>query len=185
MSQLSDRHIIQRARDGLITPWNPEQLQPASYDVRLFHIIRISHFRDTRVLDLGDTDTLVNRTDEYDLNEHRGYMLQPNRFILAGTAERVDIPTNMVGRIEGKSSLARLGLQIHCAGFLDPGFRGNVTMEIVNLFDLPIILRPGILIAQLSFDYLCERASAPYKGRYQDSQGVIGSRYHPEGKSWQ
>lgn len=181
MSVLADKNLRYYAyRMDLITPFREEQLQPASYDVRLGTDIHIPHLRDTRSIDLGDRNTIVDRTDLAVI--HDGYALHPGRFILASTEERVNLDNKLVGRIEGKSSLARIGLQIHCAGYLDPGFRGNVTMEIYNLFDLPVILRPGVLIAQLSFETLVEPCDRPYQGRYQDAKGAEGSRYDPEGK---
>lgn len=190
MSQLPD-HLIASAciaRPGLrypgplIVPFTRKQLQPASYDVRLNSIIRVPHFRDTRAIDLGDSSTVIDRTDEYDLIEHHGYMLQQGRFVLGSTVEVVNIPDYLVGRIEGKSSLARSGIQVHCAGFIDPGFRGNITVELVNFHDMPVILRPNILIAQFSFERLSSPCSDPYAGRYQDSEGVVGSRYHKDGE---
>lgn len=180
MSVLPDHEIRDLAWDRLIVPFSMEQLQPASYDVRLGHKIMVPHFRDPRAVDLGDRETIMNRTEEIDITD--GYLLQNGRFVLASTVEHVEIPRNIVGAIEGKSSVARTGLQIHCAGYLDPGFKGYVTMELVNFFDLPVILRPGVLIAQLSFRYLSSPCDVPYQGRYQNAPGVEGSKYDPNGK---
>lgn len=178
---LPDHQIRRLARKAdLIIPFDEDQLQPASYDVRIGSELRIPHFRDVRSIDLGDPETIIDRTDAIDLGS--GYAIQPNRFVLAATEEVVSIPDTIVGRIEGKSSLARLGLQIHSAGYLDPGFVGNVTLELVNFFDMAVVIRPGILIAQLSFAWMSDRCEKPYQGRYQNADRVQGSRYHPQGR---
>lgn len=174
------KHIFKCA---MIEPFDEDQLQPASYDVRLASKLQVPSLMNTNSIDLGEPESIRDRNSTFDMDS-KGYVLQSNRFVLASTIEKVDLPTNIVGRIEGKSSLARLGIQIHSAGYLDPGFRGNVTLEIVNFNDLPIILRPGVLIAQLSFAFMSEHSSRPYKGRYQDSEGTIESRYHKDGDQW-
>jgi dCTP deaminase len=104
--------------------------------------------------------------------------LRPGRFVLGATIEKVSIPDFMVGRVEGKSTRARQGIQIHAAGYLDPGFEGNVTLEIVNLGERIVVLWPGILIAQFSFEKLEFPCDVPYnseRNHYQGSEGVIGA----------
>lgn len=103
------------------------------------------------------------------------YTLQPGEFILAHTIERADVPTTYVARVEGKSTPARAGLIIHSAGFIDPGFRGQITLEISNRSHEPYHLSYGQYIGQLSVMKMEEEATA-YSGRYQDSVGVIGAR---------
>jgi dCTP deaminase len=181
MSVLSDQYIEKYAKQfNMIEPFMFELLQPASYDVRLSPILRVPHTRSFKSIDLGDPETVKGRTEVFNMDEEGGYALQPGRFVLGSTIESVDIPDYIVGRIEGKSSIARLGLQIHCAGYLDPGFRGNVTVELVNFFDMPIILRPGVKIAQFSFERMTNNARKPYcneRNHYQDSEGTIESKY--------
>lgn len=160
---------------ALVYPFDSDQLQPSSYDVKLASIILVPHLKRHEPIDLRKPAD--DRTDPVDISD--GFVLTQGRFVLGATVEKVSIPIDMVGRIEGKSSRARQGLQIHSAGYLDPGFRGNVTLEIVNFAPDPMILWPDILIAQLSFEYLIRPCARPYskeRNHYQDSDGVIGSR---------
>ncbi len=176
LADIDIRHYSMK--DGMIEPFNNDQLQPASYDVKLGVGFLVPYTGSP--IDLSDcrpVDGGVRRL-------HTGYyMLRPWDIVVASTEEKVDIPENMVGRIEGKSSLARFGLQIHSAGYLDPGFRGNVTLEIVNFWSRSHILRSGMLIAQLSFERMTGRALNPYskeRNHYQDSEGAVESRYDPK-----
>jgi dCTP deaminase len=160
----------------LIRPYNPTQLSPSSYDVRVDRKILVPNMRQHRPIDLGKPAP-QGRMDE--VNITGGYMLVQGRFVLASTVEWVDVPDDMVCRLEGKSSLARLGLQIHSAGYIDPGFAGNITLEIVNLSEDPVILRYGVLIGQLSFQRMSSAARKPYSktGRYGGSRGPRESLY--------
>lgn len=116
------------------------------------------------------------------------YVLEPGVFTLATTIEVVKMPTNLVARVEGKSSLGRLGLIIHAtAGFIDPGFRGNITLEMMNLAPRPIVLKIGMRICQLSFEQVDGRVERPYghpdlKSKYQNQSGVTESRAHEDHK---
>lgn len=142
----------------LIKPFNEyPQLQPASYDLRLGGIESIKE------------DSFVE------------YYLQPGEFLLGSTMERVYLKPNIVGRIEGKSSLARKGLIIHTAGFVDPGFLGTLTLEITNLGKDAFVLKREMLIAQIAFQWLDNPAERPYghpelDSHYQGQQGVTHSR---------
>lgn len=160
----------------MIEPWNLDQLGPSSYDVRLASLIRVPHLRDFRPIDLRRPVT--DQTDSVDITT--GFLLPQDGFILASTVERLIVPNNLVCRVEGKSSLARLGIQIHSAGFIDPGYRGTVTLEITNFLPKPVILYPDILIAQLAFEELSGKCERPYSGRYQSSEGAVASRYGQE-----
>lgn len=171
---LPDWQIDRYANKGMIDPYNRDQLQPASYDVRLGSELIIfpagwDH------CDLGAI-THVGRKVEMDAS---GWKLAYGDFVLGATRERVEIPNDMVARVEGKSSLGRLGLLVHVtAGFIDPGFRGNITLEIANIRPRStILLRPDVAIAQLSFTHMPSPAVHPYSGHYQDASGVEGSRY--------
>lgn len=182
MSVLPDHQIEDLVyKKGLIAPYLAGNLQPASYDVRLDEVIRVPHRNSLKSIDVADPESMRERTELYSMRDNgNGFSLGPGRFVLGATMEYVAIPNDLVGRIEGKSSVARLGLQIHCAGYLDPGFRGNVTVELVNFFDVPIIIRPEMLIAQFSFEWMSEPCRVPYqsgRNHYQNSQGVIDSRY--------
>jgi dCTP deaminase len=154
MSVLSDTTIERYALYGLITPFSRDQLQPASYDVLL-----------------GQLPNTTNKTKT----------IMPGEFMLASTVEYVNLPANIVGRIEGKSSLARKGLIIHTAGFVDPGFRGQLTLEITNLSQNDLTLKVGDRIAQIAFSFLDEAAARPYGtpglgSHYQDQVGIVNSK---------
>ena len=158
---LPDRQIRERAvTEGLISPYNESQLQPASYDIRLG-------------LDIWVPDLQEGRTISKEV-----FNLYKSEFILGTSIERVKIPNDLVARIEGKSSLARIGLLIHLtAGFIDPGFEGTITLEMMNTSSIPVKLVPGMRIAQLSFMQLAEPCQTPYGHDQLDShyQGQNGA----------
>ncbi len=178
---LSDREIRARITDGAlgVDPYQPALVQPASIDVRLDRIFRVfnqghgrSHIDPAHRQD-GLT-TLVRAGAE-------GFMLHPGQFVLGSTLERLRFPDDVAGRLEGKSSLGRLGLVIHVtAGFLDPGFDGHVTLELSNVAPLPIRLHVGMLIGQVCFLPLftpCERPYGAERGsRYQGQTGPTESQ---------
>lgn len=163
-------------RGGLvIEPFDPKNLQPTSVDVHLGDTIRYTQYgRENFYIDpynVGPDMTVETPIPD------AGYMLYPGRFILATTREYVEIPLSMASRLEGRSSLGRMGLSIHAtAGFIDPGFYGNVTLEISIQGTLPILLRAGMPIGQLCFFWTTSRVSNPYGGtglmsKYQGQRG--------------
>lgn len=180
--QLSDGGILNllRTYPDTITPFNREQLQPATYDlilgdeIILFEISPNYPYRGIVDPSQGMPDGSTSRFTIPDA----GFRLYPKDFILATTKERVSIPAAYAARIEGKSSLGRLGLIVHStAGFVDPGFIGNLTLEITNLNKSMILLKPGMRIAQLSFNLLDASALVPYgspslNSHYQFQEGV-------------
>lgn len=184
MTVLPDWEIEQRSLPGfgwikpLIDPFDGELLQPSSYDVKLAEKILVP-----RPDIIDPVDISLPAEDHYehcDIGNQNGYLLSQGQFVLGSTIEWVNIHDDIVGRIEGKSSRARQGIQIHSAGYLDPGFCGNVTLEIVNFSPHSVILRPNVLIAQLSFEKLTGRCRKPYskeRNHYQYSVGVVGSKY--------
>lgn len=196
MSVLPD-HEIRRAailsEPPLISPFNEARLQPASYDVQLGAKILVPTEHGETVVINNPIEEGRRRTvdlskplpkglyTEVDITD--GYTIYPSQFILAVTIERVHVPSTMVGRIEGKSSIGRLGLTAHItAGYLDPGFQGCVTLEMVNFFTRPIRLHPGKLIAQIGFEWMSSPCDHPYgssklDSHYQGADGVQGSRY--------
>ena len=159
VSVLSDgtiRRMVEEGRIG-IEPWDPDMIQPASIDLRLGNSFRVFHNHRARAIDLRDPPFVVH----------------PGEFVLARTEEHVVLPDDVVARIEGKSSLGRLGLIVHAtAGFVDPGFSGTLTLEVTNLTRIPIELWPGLPIAQLSFMALDAPAQRPY------GHPDLGSHYH-------
>jgi dCTP deaminase len=182
---LSDRHIRQAIADGrlAVSPFEEAMLQPASIDVRLDRSFRV--FENHRyahidpALEQADLMRLVEPADG------EPFVLHPGEFVLASTYERVVLADDLAGRLEGKSSLGRLGLITHStAGFIDPGFAGHITLELANLAPLPIVLWPGMKIGQLAVFEMSGPAEFPYGSqergsRYQGQRGPTASR------SWQ
>ena len=167
-------HEIAALGEQLVTPFDPDAVEPASIDLRLSDELLVPEYRDVAYVDLDDPKDFMAKIK---INE-RGYLLNPGAFVLGVTKEKVMLPDHIVGKIEGKSSIGRLGLLVHItAGFIDPGFRGPLTLEMVNLLDRPIILRPNKKICQVAFAYMASVVEKPYNGRYQDSRGVVASRY--------
>ena len=179
-SVLSDGTIRRLVAEGRvrIEPWDEAMVQPASVDLRLGSSFRVFHNHRTTAIDLRDPPT--NLTEEV---TSEMFVIHPGEFVLGVTEEHVELPEDIVARIEGKSSLGRLGLIVHAtAGFVDPGFKGTLTLEITNLTRVPIKLYPGLLIAQLSFMALDAPAERPYGSEalgshYQGQRAATESRY--------
>jgi len=182
-SVLSDGTILRLVEEGKlrIDPWDPALVQPASVDLRLGDSFRVFHNHKAEAIDLRDPPT--NLTEEVKVEDGEPFVIHPGEFCLGRTAEWVELPDDIVARIEGKSSLGRLGLIVHAtAGFCDPGWRGTLTLELNNLTRIPIKLYPGILIAQLSFMTLDAPAQRPYGhedlgSHYQGQVDATESRY--------
>lgn len=179
-----DATVILGEEEGtpMISPFDEKQLQPASYDVLLGDVfLSIDESRLTPV-DLGDPSTFEDLYVRHDCTEQGYYKLPAKGFVLAHTEEFVCIPPDVVGILHGKSSVARVGQVIESAGFVDPAFRGRLTMEIFNQLHVPIILRVGLPIAQLSFESTSGRPDHLYGdvelgSHYQGDEEVAGSRY--------
>ena len=182
-SVLSDGTITRLVDEGhiRIEPWDPGLVQPASIDLRLGTSFRVFHNHRAAAIDLNDPPR--DLTEHIEIDESRPFVIHPGEFVLGRTLEQVAIPIDIVARIEGKSSLGRLGLIVHAtAGFVDPGFSGTLTLEITNLTRVPIKLYAGKPIAQLSFMTLDAPAQRPYGHRelgshYQGQVEATESRY--------
>jgi dCTP deaminase len=182
-SVLSDGTIRRLVAEGriVIDPWDDGMVQPASVDVRLGNSFRVFHNYRVTAIDLREPPR--NLTEEIVVQEEEPFAIHPGEFVLGRTLETVQIPDDVVCRIEGKSSIGRLGLIVHAtAGFVDPGFRGSLTLEITNLTRVPIQLYSGLSIAQLSFMALDAPAERPYGSpelgsHYQDQVAATESRY--------
>jgi dCTP deaminase len=181
---LSDRDIRAEVDAGRVAldPYEPAMVQPSSIDVRLDRYFRV--FENHRYPHI---DPSVEQPDLTRLVETAGsdpFVLHPGEFVLASTYETVTLPDDIAARLEGKSSLGRLGLLTHStAGFIDPGFSGHVTLELSNVATLPITLWPGMKIGQLCFFRLSSPAENPYGSsvhgsRYQGQRGPTASRSH-------
>jgi dCTP deaminase len=182
-SVLSDGTIRRLVAEGRvkIEPWDPGMVQPASVDVRLGDSFRVFHNHRAAAIDLRDPPT--NLTEAVTVGDGESFVIHPGEFVLGRTLEWVELPEDIVSRIEGKSSIGRLGLIVHAtAGFIDPGFSGTLTLEITNLTRIPIRLTPGLPIAQLSFMTLDKPAERPYGhpdlgSHYQGQVEATESRY--------
>lgn len=169
---LSDRTLHERGPQ-LIHPFDGERVQPSSIDLRLSNQFRVFTNHDLAHVRLDDVPP--NMTEKVVTDQ---LVLHPGEFVLGSTFEVVSVPDNLVGRIEGKSSVGRLGLIVHAtAGFIDPGFEGVLTLEMTNLLRVPIVLVAGLDICQVSFSMLNFPACEPYSGRYQGDMEPAGSRY--------
>ena len=182
-SVLSDGTIVELLQAGRIKidPWTPEMVQPASIDLRLGDSFRVFHNHRISSIDLRNPPT--NLTEEVVVPDGEPFVIHPGEFCLGRTLEWVELPDDIVARIEGKSSLGRLGLIVHAtAGFCDPGWKGTLTLELNNLTRVPIKLWPGLPIAQLSFMTLDRAAQKPYGSpglgsHYQGQRAATESRY--------
>jgi dCTP deaminase len=180
---LSDASIMQAVADARIRldPWAPELVQPASVDLRLGDSFRVFHNHRIAAIDLRHPPD--NLTEEVLVAHDGAFVIHPGEFCLGRTLEWVELPDDIVARIEGKSSLGRLGLIVHAtAGFCDPGWKGTLTLELNNLTRVPIKLYPGLPIAQLSFMALDRPALRPYGSpglgsHYQGQRAATESRY--------
>ena len=179
---LSDRDIraeIDSAR-VVLDPYEPTMIQPSSIDVRLDRFFRLFDNHKYAVIDPATNQPDLTRLVEVDAGEP--FVLHPGEFVLGSTYEQVTLPDDIAARLEGKSSLGRLGLLPHSsAGFFDPGFSGHVTLELSNVATLPITLWPGMKIGQLCFFRLSSPAENPYGSpvygsRYQGQRGPTPSR---------
>ena len=172
-SVLSDGTIRRLVDEGRlrIDPWDPAMVQPASVDLKLGGSFRVFHNHRIQVIDLADPPK--DLTEHVTVADGETFVIHPNEFVLGRTEEWVELPDDIVARIEGKSSLGRLGLIVHAtAGFVDPGWKGTLTLEITNFNSVPIVLRTGLPIAQLSLMALDLPAERPYG--HED----LGSHYH-------
>jgi dCTP deaminase len=180
---LSDRTLREALQAGriVIDPYEPANVQPSSIDLRLDRYFRVFRNHTTRVIDVREDQE--DLTELVEIDDSGVFILHPGEFVLAATAERVAVPDDLVARIEGKSSLGRLGLLIHStAGFIDPGFDGHITLELSNVANLPITLYPMMKIGQVSFLTMTTPAEHPYGtgplgSKYQGQRGPTPSRY--------
>jgi dCTP deaminase len=187
---LSDRDIraeVDAGRVG-IDPWEASLIQPSSVDVRLDRYFRVfNNSQYTHIDPAAQQDELTNLVEPKDEDP---FVLHPGEFVLGSTLEIFTLPDDLAARLEGKSSLGRLGLLTHStAGFIDPGFSGHITLELSNVANLPIMLWPGMKIGQLCLFRLSSPAEHPYGSaiygsRYQGQRGPTPSRSYQNFKTW-
>lgn len=168
---LSDKTLTKMIETGElgVTPLDKESIQPASIDCRLGNDFLIVEDREMQIIDLNSQI----KYREYNGNE---ITIPPHSFLLATTLERVKLPDNLTAFVEGRSSIGRIGLFIQNAGWVDPGFEGQITLELYNANSLPIRLEAGRRICQLVFCSMDQAALNPYRGKYQGQTKTTGSR---------
>ncbi|HEY0443075.1 MAG TPA: dCTP deaminase [Candidatus Limnocylindrales bacterium] len=184
MSVLSDRDIrtaLERG-DVAIRPYDPHDLQPSSVDLHLDRSFRV--FRNNRYAFIDVRSPQPDLTELLKVEDDEPFILHPGEFVLGQTLEWVELPTDLVARLEGKSSLGRLGLLIHStAGYVDPGWKGNLTLELSNVANLPIALYFGMKIGQISFFKMSSPVDRPYGSKdlgskYQGQSEPTASAFH-------
>lgn len=168
---LSDKTILKMLQNSSLTisPLEPNQVQPASVDVRLGNTFSVVEDLSTGIISLENPTPYKTITTE-------SYILLPGQFVLATTMEYFELPDNLTAFVEGRSSLGRLGLFIQNAGWVDPGFKGEITLELFNANRCAIELKTGRRVGQLVFAQLDDTALHPYKGKYNGQRGATGSR---------
>ena len=179
---LSDRDILAAQSAGHISldPWTPEMVQPASIDVRLDRYFRLFNNHAYTYVDPAENQGAL--TEQFEVAPDEPWILHPGEFALGSTWEYVKLDPSIAARLEGKSSLGRLGILTHStAGFIDPGFEGHITLELSNVSTLPVKLWPGMKIGQMCFFQLSSPAEHPYGSKgtgshYQGQRGPTPSR---------
>ncbi|ADD45540.1 dCTP deaminase [Stackebrandtia nassauensis] len=187
---LSDRDIVASMKDGRlgVEPFAPELIQPSSVDVRLDRWFRV--FNNQKYTHIDPSKQQDELTSLSEVDEGESFVLHPGEFVLASTLEVITLPDDLAARLEGRSSLGRLGLLTHStAGFIDPGFSGHITLELSNVANLPISLWPGMKIGQMCLFKLSSPAEHPYGfaeygSRYQGQRGPTASRAYRNWQTW-
>lgn len=182
---LSDRDLRARLERGdlVVEPLDdPElQIQPSSIDLRLASTFVVYQLPHVPCIDARDPATVEQYTETIEIANGEGFVLQPGEFALGATMERVRIPSDLVARVEGRSSIGRLAVVVHAtAGFVDPGFEGRITLELSNLGRCAVKLYPGMRISQIVLHTMTSGAERPYGAargsKYQGQQGPVASR---------
>jgi dCTP deaminase len=184
MSVLSDRDIRAAMQAGRVRvdPYDPTCLQPSSVDLHLDRDFRV--FRNNRYPYIDVRQAQPDLTEIVSVEDDEAFILHPGEFVLGQTLEWVELPDDLVARLEGKSSLGRLGLLIHStAGYVDPGWKGNLTLELSNVANLPIALYCGMKIGQISFFKMSSPVERPYGSKelgskYQGQSQPTASEYY-------
>jgi dCTP deaminase len=182
---LSDRELKARilAGDIVIEPLDdPElQIQPASVDLRLGNSFMVYKLPHVACIDSRDPKSVSGYTENFVIPDGEGFILQPGEFALGSTLERIEVPSDLVARVEGRSSIGRIAIVVHAtAGFIDPGFQGEITLELSNLGRCAVKLYPGMRISQVVFHTMTSPAERPYGeergSKYQGQRGPVASR---------
>jgi len=162
---LSDRDIRQAIDSGhvKIEGFEPHHIHASSMDLRLGNTFKLYEHSKFSLLDPKDPKTFTGNTRMVEVKEGEPFIVQPGEFVLGATQEKITVPDDLVVRVEGRSSLGRLGIIVHStAGFVDPGFSGTITLEISNINRMPIALYPGMRVCQIAFEQMTSEAETPY-----------------------
>jgi dCTP deaminase len=182
---LSDRDLklkLARGEIKILPAPDPEvQIQPASIDLRLGYDFQTFNHTQQALIDPADPESFAQLTNSVHLQDSERFIVHPGEFVLATTLEHVEIPDDLVARLEGRSSIGRLGIVIHStAGYIDPGFKGAITLEISNLGRIAVALYPGMRICQIAFEEMSSPVSENYAtkrtAKYQGQQTTTVSR---------
>jgi dCTP deaminase len=184
MSVLSDRDIRAAIDAGeiVVRPYDPKDLQPSSVDLHLDRRFRVFHNNRYAFIDVRNPQP--DLTELVTIEDEQPFILHPGEFVLGQTLEWVELPVDLVARLEGRSSLGRIGLLIHStAGYVDPGWKGNLTLELSNVANLPIALYHGMKIGQITFEKMSSPVDRPYGSpelgsKYQGQSEPTASAYH-------
>lgn len=170
---LSDKTIYKMLEEKTLVakPIEKEQVQPASVDIRLGNTFAVVEDSSTGIIQM-------DKEIKYKTIISDSYILLPNQFVLATTMEYFELPDDLTAFVEGRSSLGRMGLFIQNAGWVDPGFKGEITLELYNANRCAIELKAGRRVGQLVFAKMDDKALNPYKGKYQGQKGATGSRVY-------
>ena len=176
MSTLSDKSIRELCKNGLVQPCNFKNIESASIDLHLGKSFLIIDERIQAYVSVKE-EVKYQKVETYKDDEGEEFIIiSPGEFMLATTYEWINIPNNCKAQVEGRSSIGRIGLQIQNAGHIDPGFKGEITLELKNDGPLPIRLYPGRRVCQLVIDLLDSECKSPYQGKYISQEGATGSR---------
>lgn len=164
---LSDRDIKKTIKKGKLVfkpKLDADQIGPASIDLKLSPIFKVFHLEKQSLLD-PKKGLPKDFMKTYKMKPGESFIIHPNNFILASTIEYIKVPDDISVRVEGKSSLARMGILVHTAGFIDPGFEGTITLEMSNQSNIAVVLYPGMYICQIAIEQMTSAAETPYNKR--------------------
>ncbi|MBI4973168.1 dCTP deaminase [Candidatus Roizmanbacteria bacterium] len=182
---LSDRDIKKALAEKSIIinplPAFEEALSACSIDLRLHNEFEVFEHTQIPYFDIRNMENIAQATEKIIVPDDKPFILQPGKFALASTMEWVELPDNIAGRLEGRSSIGRLGIIVHStAALIHPGMKGRIVLELSNLAQIPVALYPGMRICALSFEQLTSPAEIPYSkqksAKYFNQQGVMGSK---------
>lgn len=187
MSILTDQDIVKAIKTGRlkVKPYDPTAIQPGSLELRLGNEFRVFRFARKPIIDTKNRRPIEELTDLIKVKDDEGFYLLPGELVLASTKESLELSSDLVGWLEGRSSYARLGIMVHAtSGFMHPGSRGKQTLEISNMTNLPVIIYPNSRICQVVFEETISPAKIPYskkKGaKYVDQKGPEASKLYKE-----